>query len=78
MIRRIKEIPKLQTEKVLCYVCNNGLDRSKAVYIGLNKKDQPLYRHQRCAPGTVKWLNSKVGRKSEIKTFFEREGKDNV
>lgn len=46
-----------------CYVCNKVI-KGEPVYVG-----KGINRHKRCRPGTAKWLNSPVGRKSPFREF---------
>ena len=48
----------------VCYVCNRKIHGTPK-YIGQDK-----YRHIRCDPGSQRWLDSEVGKKSELREFF--------
>jgi hypothetical protein len=51
-----------------CYVCG-GTIHGTTVYVGAN-----TYRHKRCKTGTVRWLNSEVGRISKYFGLFLQDG----
>jgi hypothetical protein len=55
---------KTKSYKHTCYVCG-GIIRGTAVYVGAH-----TYRHKRCKTGTVRWLNSEVGRISKYFGLF--------
>jgi len=55
------QILKLQT---ICYVCGKII-KGKEICIGNN-----MYRHQRCRPGTYRWLHSHAGKKSIFRKLF--------
>lgn len=50
--------------KDCCYVCLKPLKRG--VYIG-----KGIFRHESCSPGTARWLKSEVGKKSNLREYFE-------
>lgn len=54
----------------VCYVCGRAI-KNDAVYIckGLN-------RHAGCYPGSVRWLNSAVGRASALHDILAKDRKD--
>lgn len=47
-----------------CYVCGRTI-KSTPVYIG-----KGIYRHERCYPGSARWLNSEVGHASSFYPLF--------
>lgn len=56
-----------QQKEKICYVCGHGI-RNSPIYIG-----QGRYRHERCFPGSQRWLQSEVGKCSSMYEFFARE-----
>jgi hypothetical protein len=52
---------------ISCYVCNQRI-KCDPVYIAMG-----LFRHERCCPGSIKWLKSPVGRRSVLPKYFDKE-----
>jgi hypothetical protein len=44
----------------VCYVCGRKI-KSEPVYIG-----KGLFRHESCYPGSMRWINSDIGRASAL------------
>ncbi len=53
----------------ICYVCNKDISGITTYITG------GLFRHDRCAPGSARWLASARARVSGLTEFFEREEK---
>lgn len=50
-----------------CYVCKGAI-KQYPVYIG-----QDLYRHEKCCPGSARWMLSARAQVSELTEFFGSE-----
>jgi len=50
-----------------CYVCGLRINENP-VSVG-----NEVFRHRRCKPGTKKWMESEVGKKSPYRSFFEKK-----
>lgn len=48
-----------------CYVCHKGINKKDEIHIG-----KGIYRHDRCHPGSVRWIRSETGKKSKLREFF--------
>lgn len=68
MPKTLDQRPNRKTA-VRCYVCDREI-KATAVYVGQGK-----YRHERCCPGSARWLESPIGRKSKLRAFFLLERK---
>lgn len=55
--------------KGCCYVCLKPI-KKEGVYIG-----NGIFRHEACSPGTARWLKSEVGKKSNLRKYFEENEK---
>ena len=53
-----------------CYVCGREL-KAELVYIG-----KGLYRHESCFPGSLRWINSAVGRASVLRPILFKSHKE--
>ena len=64
----------------ICYVCNHIIT-GNPVYIGGSAVGIERYRHQRCAPGTVRWMEAQTALpqelRSELYEFFLLGGNSN-
>jgi hypothetical protein len=43
------------------------------IYVG-----NDMYRHARCEPGSTRWMQSKVSRKSKLRAYFKLGGNNEV
>ncbi len=63
-MRRKLDEPKERRTLQVCYVCSHKIT-GEPVYIGQDK-----YRHRRCEPGSVRWMNSQRAQESDVTNFF--------
>ena len=49
----------------VCYVCERRIKPEEVLVQGVG-----LTRHETCAPGTKKWLDSPIGQKSKYRQLF--------
>ena len=54
-------------EKRTCYVCNKVI-QGNPVYICGDK-----WRHERCSPGSKRWMRSDVGKSSDSRSYYPED-----
>lgn len=66
-------------QPLLCYICGYPIKKSHSIIFpsvdvvlgdGTRIKRKKRGRHESCAPGTLEWMNSEVGRKSSYRRYF--------
>lgn len=50
-----------ELKKDYCYVCYQRIKKDEGICVG-----QDLWRHQKCKPGSRKWLKSKAGQENPL------------
>ena len=62
-----------------CIICEKKINNGDYRILGF-KDDKMIYRHEACAPGSVKWMKSSVGQASRWRKYFKevREVKEDV
>lgn len=55
----------MRINKDICFVCKKPRNKKKIIELTKYK-----WRHDKCGPGSVKWLQSAVGKTSDMRQYF--------
>jgi len=72
MTTKKKRIRLIQNTNIVCYVCEK-FKPTPDKYIGRNKENKRIFRHTKCFPGSAKWKNSNIAKKSNLYEILAKE-----
>lgn len=55
-----------------CIICEKRINTGDYRILGF-KDGLEIYRHECCAPGSIKWMKSKIGQASSYRKYFKEE-----
>lgn len=61
----------VEDQKLECAICGRRIGKGSWA----RNLSHGKYRHEVCAPGTKRWLESEVGRTSSLAKYFKQEGR---
>lgn len=63
-------------DNAMCIICERKINTGDYKILGF-KEGEMIYRHEACAPGSARWMKSKIGEVSSFRKYFKEEVKDN-
>jgi hypothetical protein len=74
-----KRIFAAPPQGLCCYICNHPIKNMHSDHTTIICTDpEVIARHNGCAPGSAKWLNSEYGAKSNIRQYYISDGEESV
>ena len=58
-----------------CIICERRINTGDYRILGF-KDGVMIYRHEACAPGSARWMKSKIGEASSYRKYFKEEVED--